>query len=186
MESKYFNKETISLMQRTESNRRSSESFFSSKSDNDNFFGSSTGNSLKVVGVEHIKGSAGVGAFNVVKFDDGHQMSTSKFFAAKGLKWPVGGNVAKLNYLCSALETGVEVSVTPEKVESKPMQRKDGTYVGPKGSDGKTVVLQPIELKDDKGKPTGQFKAPEGALEAVTYYFVPMEMPEVELVSWEE
>ena len=169
--SKYFDKKGIALMQKTESDRRSSESFFSSK-EGDNFFGNVKGQALKVVGLEHIKANGEIGAFNVVKFDDGHQMSTSKFFSARGLKWPVGGNVAKLGYIASALETGVGIEVTPQDVTSTPMKRRDGTYVGERGADGKNAILQ----EKDKAK----------ALTAVTYYFEEQVLPNVELIDFNE
>ena len=168
--SKYFSKRDISLMQKTENERRSSESFFSSK-EGDNFFGNVKGNALKVVGIEHVKANGSVGAFNVVKFNDGHQMSTSKFFAARGLQWPVGGNVAKLNYLASALENEIAIEVTPQDVKVTPMQRRDGTFVGP---------------RDEKTGKTTTAKDAKSALQAVTYYFEQQELPAVEMVNWEE
>ena len=173
--SKYFDKRGIALMQKTENDRRSSESFFSSK-EGDNFFGNAKDVTLRVVGLEHVKGNGEVGAFNVVKFNDGHQMSTSKFFSAKGLRWPVGGNVAKLNYLASALETEVAIEVTPSDVKVTPMRRRDGSYVGPKGADGKNATLT-------AGKDGA---VPAGALEAVTYIFEEQELPAVKMVNWEE
>ena len=169
--SKYFDKKSITLMQKTESDRRSSESFFSSK-EGDNFFGNAKGSSLRVVGLEHVKANGEVGAFNVIKFNDGHQMSTSKFFSAKGLRWPVGGNVAKLNYVASALENDTVIEVVPQDVKSTPMMRRDGTYVGERGADGKNAILQ----EKDKAK----------ALQAVTYYFEEQELPNVSMVNWEE
>ena len=176
--SKYFDKKGIALMQKTESDRRSSESFFSSK-EGDNFFGNAKGSPLRVVGLEHVKASGEVGAFNVVKFDDGHQMSTNKFFSAKGLRWPVGGNVAKLNYLCSALESGTEIEVQPKSVTSTPMMRRDGTYVGDGGS-----VLQPVEKKEG-GKVVGT-EAPAGALMAVTYSFEEQDLPAIQMINFME
>jgi hypothetical protein len=167
--SKYFSKRDISLMQKTENERRSSESFFSSK-EGDNFFGNAKGNALKVVGIEHVKANGSVGAFNVVKFNDGHQMSTSKFFSARGLQWPVGGNVAKLNYLASALENEVAIEVTPQDVKVTPMQRRDGTFVGP---------------RDEKTGKNTTAKDAKSALQAVTYYFEQQELPAVEMVNWE-
>lgn len=168
--SKYFDKKGIALMQKAESDRRSSESFFSSK-EGDNFFGDAKGNSLRVVGLEHVKANGEVGAFNVIKFNDGHQMSTSKFFAAKGLRWPVGGNVAKLNYIASALENEIAVEVTPQDVKVTPMRRRDGTYVGP---------------RDEKTGKTTTAKDEKTALQAVTYYFEEQELPAVKMVNWEE
>ena len=176
--SKYFDKKAYAAMVKSESARRSSESFFSSKEDNENYFGSVTG-SLKVVGVEPVPANGNIKAFNVVKFDDGHQLSTSRFFSAKGLRWPVGGNVAKLNYLCSALESGTEIEVQPKQVTSTPMRRRDGTYVG----DGGTV-LQPVEKKEG-GKVVGT-EAPAGALMAVTYHFEEQDLPAVEMINFME
>lgn len=168
---KYISSKSFAAMAKTESERRSSESFFSSK-EGDNFFGNVKGQTLRVVGLEHVKANGEVGAFNVVKFDDGHQMSTSKFFSARGLKWPVGGNVAKLGYIASALETGVGIEVIPQEVTSTPMKRRDGTYVGERGADGKNAILQ----EKDKAK----------ALQAVTYHFEEQELPAVEMQDFSE
>lgn len=166
---KYISSKSFGLMAKAESERRSSESFFSSKG-GDNFFGNAKGQALRVVGLEHVKANGEIGAFNVVKFDDGHQMSTSKFFSARGLKWPVGGNVAKLGYVASALETGVGIEVTPQDVKVTPMKRRDGTFVGPRDAKGQTTVA-----KDEKS-----------ALQAVTYYFEEQELPAVEMVDFSE
>ena len=176
--SKYFDKKAYAAMVKSESTRRSSESFFSSK-EGDNYFGNVTG-SLKVVGVEPVPANGNIKAFNVVKFDDGHQMSTSRFFSAKGLRWPVGGNVAKLNYLCSALESGTEIEVQPKQVTSTPMMRRDGTYVGDGGA-----TLQPVDKKDEKGKVIGK-EAPAGALMAVTYHFEEQDLPAVQMINFME
>ena len=165
---KYIDSKSFAAMVKAESERRSSESFFSSK-EGDNFFGNAKGQPLRVVGLEHVKANGDIRAFNVVKFDDGHQMSTTRFFSAKGLKWPVGGNVAKLGYVASALETGTDIEVTPQDVKVTPMQRRDNTYVGPRDpKTGKTTIA-----KDAKS-----------ALQAVTYYFEEQELPTVEMVDF--
>lgn len=167
---KYISSKSFAAMAKTESERRSSESFFSSKEGN-NFFGNVKGQALRVVGLEHVKANGNIGAFNVVKFDDGHQMSTSKFFSARGLKWPVGGNVAKLGYIASALETGVGIEVVPQNVTVTPMTRRDGTFVGPRDEKtGKTTIA-----KDEKS-----------ALQAATYYFEEQELPDVEMIDFSE
>lgn len=168
---KYIDKKAYSAMVRTESSRRSSESFFSSKEDNDNYFGKVAGQTLRIVGVEPVAAQpkSNIGAYNVVKFDDGHQLSTNKFFSAKGLRWPVGGNVAKLNYICSALENNTTIEVTPIEVVSTPMKRRDGTFVG----DGGAV------LKAEK-----EGKIPVGAVMAVTYRFEDYDLPKVEMIDF--
>lgn len=167
---KYISSKSFAVMAKAESERRSSESFFSSK-EGDNFFGNAKGSALRIVGLEHIKANGPVGAFNVVKFDDGHQMSTSKFFAAKGLKWTVGGNLNKLAYIASALETDTVIEVTPQDVKVAPMQRRDGTFVGP---------------RDEKTGQTTIAKDAKSALQAVTYYFEEQELPAVEMVNFKE
>lgn len=167
---KYISSKSYAAMAKAESERRSSESFFSSK-EGDNFFGNVKGQSLRIVGLEHVKANGSIGAFNVIKFDDGHQMSTSKFFAARGLKWPVGGNVAKLGYVASALETGVAIEVVPQEVTSTPMKRRDGTFVGP---------------RDEKTGKTTTAKDEKSALQAVTYHFEEQELPAVEMVDFNE
>jgi len=116
--SKYFDKKTLLTGRKVESQKRSNGSFFSSKSDNDEFFDKSAGNELRVVGVANIPADSerDVPSFNVVLFDDGHQLSTNRFFNAKGLKWPVGGNTAKWDYLNACLANDTKVTVTPQKV----------------------------------------------------------------------
>lgn len=166
---KYLSNELYAKMSRTEQSRRSNEAFFSSKDDNENYFGKVKGEKLRVVGLEHIAANGGIAAFNVIKFNDGHQMSTGRFFSARGLRWPVGGNVGKLNYIASALETGKRIEVTPKEVTSTPMKFRDGTYVGPeKDSDG-------------KNKPVNEA---EKALQAITYYFEEQELPNIDLIDW--
>lgn len=167
---KYISSKSYAAMVKTESERRSSESFFSSK-EGDNFFGNVKGQTLRIVGLEHVKANGSIGAFNVIKFDDGHQMSTSKFFAARGLKWPVGGNVAKLGYIASALENSVGIEVVPQEVTSAPMKRRDGTFVGP---------------RDEKTGKTTNAKDANSALQAVTYHFEEQELPAVEMVDFSE
>lgn len=167
---KFISSKSYAAMAKVENERRSSESFFSSK-EGDNFFGNAKGSALRVVGLEHVKANGDIAAFNVVKFDDGHQMSTSKFFSAKGLKWPVGGNVAKLSYIASALETGVGIEVTPQDVKVTPMQRRDGSFVGP---------------RDEKTGKTTTAKDAKSALQAVTYYFEEQELPAVDMVDFNE
>lgn len=167
---KYINSKVYTVMVKTESERRSSESFFSSK-EGDNFFGNVKGQTLRIVGLEHVKANGSIGAFNVVKFDDGHQMSTSKFFSARGLKWPVGGNVGKLGYIASALERGIGIEVVPQEVTSTPMKRRDGSYVGP---------------RDEKTGQTTVAKDEKSALQAVTYHFEEQDLPVIELVDFSE
>lgn len=167
---KYFNSKAIATMIKSENERRSSEAFFSSKEDNDNYFGSVTGQSLTIVGLENVPANGDIRAFNVVKFDDGHQMSTSKFFAARGLKWPVGGNALKLSYLASALERNTKISVVPASIKVTPMKRADGSFVGARGTDGNTTST------NDESK----------ALKAVTYYFEEQNLPKVEMVDFTE
>ena len=167
---KYIDSKSYAAMAKAESERRSSESFFSSK-EGDNFFGNVKGQVLRVVGLEHVKADEIKAAFNVVKFDDGHQMSTAKFFAAKGLKWPVGGNVNKLGYIASALETGVGIEVVPQDVTTTPMKRRDGTFVGP---------------RDEKTGKTTIAKDAKSALLAVTYHFEEQDLPAVDMVDFSE
>ena len=111
----YFDKKTYETGRKAESQKRSNGVFFSSKSDNDEHFDKSAGKELRVVGVAHIP-AGDVPAFNVVIFDDGHQLSTSRFFNAKGLKWPVGGNAAKWDYVNACLFNNTKLTVTPQKV----------------------------------------------------------------------
>ena len=113
---KYFDKKTLEAGRKAESTKRSNGTFFSSKEDNEEYFNNSNGVELRVVGVANIPADNGIPSFNVVLFDDGHQLSTSRFFNAKGLKWPVGGNTAKWDYLNACIANDTKVVVTPEKV----------------------------------------------------------------------
>ena len=114
--SKYFDKKTLQAGRKAESAKRSNGTFFSSKSDNDEHFDKSAGQNLRIVGVANIPAAGEVPSFNVVLFDDGHQLSTSRFFNAKGLKWPVGGNTQKWDYLNACLANETKIVVTPQKV----------------------------------------------------------------------
>ena len=113
---KYFDKKTLVAGRKAEAAKRSNGTFFSSKSDNDEFFDKAKDVELRIVGVANVPASDGIPTFNVVLFDDGHQLSTSRFFNAKGLKWPVGGNTAKWDYLNACLANDTKIVVTPDHV----------------------------------------------------------------------
>ena len=91
-----------------------------------------------------------------MQFDSGLEMSTSRFFTAKGLRWPVGGNLGKLRYLASALEQGTAIEVVPEKV----------------------TVEKDREIKN--GPRAGQ------TFDLITYYFQSQKLPEVNITAGEE
>lgn len=151
--SKYFDKKTLLTGRKVESQKRSNGSFFSSKAENDEHFDKSAGQELRIVGVANVPADSerSVPSFNVVLFDDGHQLSTNRFFNAKGLKWPVGGNTAKWDYLNACLANDTKVVVTPQKV----------------------VVGEEREITNGPRK--GQKFTP------VTYYFEEMEMPKTDM-----
>ena len=119
--SKYFNKQAYAAGRKVESSKRGSGAQYFSSKDGDEFFDKYAGTEITIVGVHSnaaskAKDGSEIKAHNVVLFSDGHQMSTTAFYAAKGLRWPVGGNVGKWDYLNAALASGVELSVTPLKV----------------------------------------------------------------------
>lgn len=149
---KYFDKKTLVAGRKAEAAKRSNGTFFSSKSDNDEHFDKSAGQSLRIVGVANQPANGDIPSFNVVLFDDGHQLSTARFFNAKGLKWPVGGNTAKWDYLNACLANDTKVSVTPQKV----------------------VVGEEREITAE-GPRKGQKFTP------VTYYFEEMELPKTDM-----
>ena len=121
---KYYDKTSWQAGRKAEAAKRSNGVFFSSKDDNAEYFNNSAGTELTIVGLAPIPaqkadekaGTPAIDAYNVVLFDDGHQLSTSRFFNAKGLKWPVGGNTAKWDYITACLINGVKLSVTPKQV----------------------------------------------------------------------
>lgn len=151
--SKYFDKKTLFAGRKAESQKRSNGTFFSSKQDSDELFDKSAGNELRIVGVANIPSSGNVPTFNVVLFDDGHQLSTSRFFNAKGLKWPVGGNTAKWDYINACLANDTKVTVTPSKV----------------------VVGAEREITNENSPRKGQKFTP------VTYYFEEQELPKTDM-----
>lgn len=151
--SKYFDKKTLVAGRKAEAAKRSNGTFFSSKSDNDEHFDKSAGQSLRIVGVANQPANGDIPSFNVVLFDDGHQLSTARFFNAKGLKWPVGGNTAKWDYLNACLANDTKVSVTPQKV-----------VVG----EERTITNENSPRKGEKFTP-------------VTYYFEEMELPKTDM-----
>lgn len=144
---KYISDKVLNTILKNEQEKRGTGSvFFSSKEktdsgeDNEEFFNSYAGQKLRVVGMEpatftseEVKDAKGkvteearVQNYNVVIFDDGHQLSTSRFFTAKGLHWPVGGNVAKATYLAKAINSGVAIEVIPESVSVSGRKSRDG------------------------------------------------------------
>lgn len=116
--SKYFDRKAWEAGRKAESNKRSNGTFFSSKEDSEEHFNKSAGNELTVVGLAPVSGDKdnGIDPYNVVLFDDGHQLSTSRFFNARGLKWPVGGNTAKWDYLTACIINGTKITCTPVEV----------------------------------------------------------------------
>ena len=149
--SKYFDKKTLVAGRKAESAKRSNGTFFSSKSDNDEHFDKSAGQNLRIVGVANIPATNEVPSFNVVLFDDGHQLSTSRFFNAKGLRWPVGGNTQKWDYINACLANDTKLTVTPQKV----------------------VVGEERDITT--GPRAGQKFTP------VTYYFEEMDLPKTDM-----
>ena len=139
--SKYFDKKAYAAGRKVESSKRGSGAQYFSSKEGDEFFDKYAGNEITIVGVHSnpsskMKDGSEIKAHNVVLFSDGHQMSTTAFYAAKGLRWPVGGNVGKWDYLNAALATGMEISVTPQKVtrtmyqlNGKPAKFKAGDLV---------------------------------------------------------
>lgn len=145
---KYISDKTLNTILKNEQEKRGTGSvFFSSKEKTDNgednveFFNSYAGSKLRVVGMEpatftseEVKDAKGkvtqearTQNYNVVIFDDGHQMSTSRFFTAKGIHWPVGGNVAKATYIARAINSGTPLEVVPESVSVSQRKRRDGS-----------------------------------------------------------
>jgi len=114
--SKYIDMKTLTAGRKAEAAKRSNGSFFSSKEENDECFNKYAGKELQIVGTANIPARDDIPSFNVVLFDDAHQLSTSRFFNAKGIKWPVGGNIAKWDYINACIANGTKLVVTPEKV----------------------------------------------------------------------
>lgn len=151
---KYTSEQREAFLECEKNRKGTGASFFSSKEGNDNYFGSQevVGQRLKVTGIQNVVPEEGstIKPFNVVIFDDGHQLSTSRLFSAKGIKWPVGGNVAKMNYLLDTLEEGKkDLICIPKSVESKPLE-KDGKFYangkwqeGTKEGSGKNIKVTP-------------------------------------------
>ena len=164
--SKYNDEVRKALIENEARKKGTGNVYFSSKEDNENYFGTLAGQKLNIVGVTPVE-NADDPSFNhnVVLFDDGHQLSTSRFFAAAGIKWPVGGNTGKINYLMQALEQGKTLSVIPESVKVSYIQKADGTY----------RVGENWVPADAKGK------VPQGAATSAKYTFKPVTFPKVEI-----
>ena len=144
MGKKYIDSVTYNAGRTAESKKKSNGVFFSSKEDNDENFNKFTGEELRVVGVAHVgkNKDSEIDAYNVVCFDDGHQLSTSRFFTARGLKWPVGGNTAKWDYLNACLANDTKISVTVDKVVvGEERTTNDGRKFNPV-----TYYFEPMEL----------------------------------------
>lgn len=165
-----YNSEMRQQMLTIETEKKGTGNTYFSAKGGENDFSICKDRVLKVVDIQPV---AGEHPHNVVMFDDGHQMSTSRFFTAKGIKWPVGGNRGKLTYLVSALETGKELKVTPESCSSDYIRNaKNQYYVRPENGEASWVDA----TGDD---------APENAVKADTYVFKPVSFPTVELVDME-
>jgi len=128
-----YNSSQINTLKGNEKNV--SGNYFSTKEDNENYF--SNVEQVRIVGVEPVAASNGINAHNRVLFDDGHMMSTSRLFSAKGLRWPVGGNQNKVEYLANALNQGIEMTLHPESVDTRHIQNREGKYYFGKKADGK-------------------------------------------------
>ena len=169
--SKYFDKKAYAAGRKVESSKRGSGAQYFSSKDGDEFFDKYAGNEITIVGVHSNPASkaqdgSDIKAHNVVLFSDGHQMSTTAFYAAKGLRWPVGGNVGKWDYINAALATGKELSVTPLKV-TRTMYK-----VGDKPAHFKGGVLEACAEKD------ADYRA--------TYFFEEKDFPTVDMSILEE
>jgi len=144
--SKYYDRKTFLTGRGVESKKRSNGVFFSSKADSEECFDKSAGKELRVVGVANVPANGDVPSFNVVLFDDGHQMSTSRFFSAKGLKWPVGGNTGKWDYLNACLANDTKIIVIPQKVIIG--EEREITTEGPRKGQKFTPVTYYYEEKE--------------------------------------
>lgn len=176
---KYFDADAkTALRETTKASRGTGSNYFSSK-DGDNSFKAAAGTPLRIVDYINVpaskaKDGATINAHNVVIFDDNHQMSEARFFAAKGIKWPVGGNAAKGEYLIKALEEDVTLTVVPKDVTTAPLKYADGKFVCRVGG---TVVAKP---GTETG--TGQNKKivpPSDAIIMATYEVEPVTFPAI-------
>lgn len=133
----YFNRSEWTKGRKVEADKRGSgNQFFSTKKENENYFKQDgfIGSELTVVGLHTLPGRAAdpaknvraIKPFNVVLFNDGHQMSTTAFFAARGIKWPVGGNANKYDYLTACLINGNNIKVTPSDLIEAPLKTSEG------------------------------------------------------------
>lgn len=156
MSKSYFNRSAWQVGRKAETSKKNSGNTFFSSKDGVDKFDNFSGQTLKIVGLQTVKGTDDVPDYNVVMFDDGHQLSTSRFFTAKGLKWPVGGNAAKYDYITACLVNGTVVEVTPDKV----------------------VIGEEQTIKNGDRK--GQKFSP------VTYYFEEKELPSTDMSIFEE
>ena len=142
--------------------------WFSMKEDNEEFIGS-VHTPLTIVDIANIPSTTTsdgtkINAHNVVIFNDGHQLSTRRFFGAKGISWPVGSNSSKAEYVIGALEGGVKLTITPDKVTSRPMKKSNGAFVGP----NRTEIPAPADNS-----------IPSNALMAYTLHVKPVVFPEL-------
>lgn len=169
--SKYFDRRAYAAGRKTEAQKRGSGAQYFSSKEGDEFFDNYKDVEITIVGVHpnppsKAQDGSEIKAHNVVLFSDGHQMSTTAFYAAKGLRWPVGGNVGKWDYLNAALATGKEISVTPQKV-TRTMYK-----VGDKPAHFKNGILEACAEKD------ADYRA--------TYYFEEQTLPTVDMSVLEE
>lgn len=181
---KYFEQEVKdALRATTAASKGTGSNYFSSKSENDNFFGKEgvKGTPIRItdyVNIPKVEGS-NINAHNVVIFDDGHQMSESRFFSAKGIKWPVGGKQGKCDYLIRALENDVKLTVVPESVSVDYIRYADGGYCVRVGEVTQNKKGEMKEITNDKGKKETVMTPPANAIQTATYTFAPVTFPEI-------
>jgi hypothetical protein len=181
---KYFEQEVKdALRATTAASKGTGSNYFSSKSENDNFFGKEgvKGTPIRVTDYVNIPKSedSNINAHNVVIFDDGHQMSESRFFSAKGIKWPVGGKQGKCDYLIRALENDVRLTVVPESVSVDYIRYADGGYCVRVGEVTQNKKGEMKEITNDKGKKETVMTPPANAIQTATYTFAPVTFPEI-------
>lgn len=183
-----YSKEVISSMFANEKSGTRSQ-YFSSKAQtsdgavNENYFNSFKDKQLRIVGVEPVEATTAsdgtrINGHNRVLFDDGHMMSTSALFNAKGLRWPVGGNKEKLRYILSAVEKQVAVVVVPQSVVTRFIQNRQGQFFTGKNTAGENIWT------DGTGK--DKKTPPAKAVSTNLYTFKDVVLPNCELIEIEE
>lgn len=164
------------LAREADKKKRGNLQFLSSKDDSETAFRRYFGKEFEVVGLS--EATVETTTFNTVVIrqkgsDVNQQLSTTKFFAMRGIVWPVGvvADKDKLQYLDGAIGSKT-LNFTPRAIERVIPTRKKGEsfeyYSLADGGGWKPAKKEDVDTEGQRAQ-LKLDKAPENAFIAVTY-----------------